>query len=114
MSHPAGFSPPPAIFAPPPVDQPVPDAAAAPSRGLAIAALVCGIVSIPLALLFLPGVAAVILGHLAQARQPAARAWWLAGLITGYVGIALGLLAVIALVSLAIIATIAASAGALA
>jgi len=64
-------------------------------QGLAIASLVTGIVGILgsfIFLGFLPGVAAVILGHLAQKRQPYARGFWLTGLITGYISAAIGLL----------------------
>ena len=41
------------------------------------------------------GVAAVILGHLAQRKQPYARGYWITGLITGYITIALSLLTVV-------------------
>jgi hypothetical protein len=64
-------------------------------RGLAIASMVTGIASVLFAFAwvgFLPGVAAVILGHIAQRRQPDARPFWLTGLITGYVGILIGLI----------------------
>jgi hypothetical protein len=40
----------------------------------------------------LPSVAAVITGHMAQRREPASRAYWLTGLITGYVGIGISLI----------------------
>jgi hypothetical protein len=42
---------------------------------------------------FLPALAAVITGHMAQKRQPYARPFWLTGIITGYVGIGLGIIA---------------------
>ena len=41
---------------------------------------------------FLPALAAVVLGHLAQKKQKYARPFWLTGLITGYVGIGLSLI----------------------
>ncbi|EAR25043.1 integral membrane protein [marine actinobacterium PHSC20C1] len=41
---------------------------------------------------FLPGVAAVVMGHMAQKKQPLARPFWLTGLITGYVSAAIGLI----------------------
>ncbi|WP_166877210.1 DUF4190 domain-containing protein [Salinibacterium sp. ZJ450] len=41
---------------------------------------------------FLASVAAVITGHMAQGREPQAKPFWLTGLITGYVGILMGLL----------------------
>ena len=51
-------------------------------------------------------IAAVVLGHLGKKKEPAARGFWLTGLITGYAGIAvnvvvlgLAILAAIALVS---------------
>lgn len=79
--------------------------AAGPAQGLSLAALITGIGAVLLSFVgfgFLPAVAAVILGHLGQRRQPYARPLWLTGLITGYValGISLitGLFAVIALV----------------
>jgi len=64
-------------------------------QGLAIASLVTGIAGILGSFVFigfLPGLAAVILGHLAQRRQPYARGFWLTGLITGYISAAIGLL----------------------
>jgi hypothetical protein len=64
-------------------------------RGLSIASMVTGIASVVFAFFwfgFLPGVAAVILGHLAQRRQPDARPFWLTGIITGYVGILIGII----------------------
>ncbi|WP_157157142.1 MULTISPECIES: DUF4190 domain-containing protein [unclassified Diaminobutyricimonas] len=41
---------------------------------------------------FLSSVAAVITGHMAQNREPHAKPFWLTGIITGYIGIAFGLL----------------------
>jgi hypothetical protein len=66
-----------------------------PPQGLAIASLVCGIAGVVLffsGIGFLPALAGVILGHMAQKRQPYARGLWLTGLITGYVGVGLGLI----------------------
>ncbi|GAB2757674.1 DUF4190 domain-containing protein [Sinomonas soli] len=61
-------------------------------RGLSIAAMVCGIsVFVGFGFLVLPQIAAVVLGHLGLAREPAGRGMALAGLIMGYVGIALTL-----------------------
>jgi hypothetical protein len=57
--------------------------------------MVCGIVGIVglFAFLgFLPSLAAVIMGHLSARRQPNAKAFWLTGIITGYVGIGLSIL----------------------
>lgn len=81
-----------------PIEPPVaPDVAAgAPSeQGLSIASLVLGIAGLLLSIVgfgFLPALAAVITGHLAQKRQPASRPFWLTGLITGYVGVAIGVI----------------------
>lgn len=68
---------------------------AGPSQGLSIASMVTGIVGVLLSLAFfgfLPGVAAVVMGHIAQKKQPQARAFWLTGLITGYVATAIGVI----------------------
>jgi len=68
---------------------------AAPAQGLAIASLACGIGGLLLVFIgfgFFASVAAVITGHLAQRRQPYARGFWITGLITGYIGIGIGLI----------------------
>ncbi|QYH35390.1 hypothetical protein [Salinibacterium sp. M195] len=68
---------------------------AGPPQGLAIAAMVTGIVAVLLAFMslgFLPGVAAIILGHVAQKKQNYARPFWITGLITGYVATAISLI----------------------
>ncbi|NEM91262.1 DUF4190 domain-containing protein [Galbitalea soli] len=69
-------------------------------RGLSIASMVLGIVGTVFAMLYgfglLPSVTAIILGHVAQKRQRHARGFWLAGLITGYVGLALSIIVIIA------------------
>ena len=57
---------------------------------------------------FLPGVAAVIMGHMAQKKQPHARPFWLTGLITGYISVAIGLVTAIFWVGI-IVAIIAAA-----
>ncbi len=72
-------------------------AALPPARpmGLALASLILGIGSIVFFFFFLSlpaGIAAVITGHLAQRRQTYSRALWVTGLVTGYVGILLGLI----------------------
>jgi len=59
-------------------------------RGLSIASMVCGIVGLVFAFVyigFLPAVAAVILGHMSMKREPTAKGFWITGLITGYLGI---------------------------
>lgn len=77
-----------------PYGQPYPAQASSPN-GLAIASMVCGIAGIFLSVAFFglfPAIAAVITGHMAQRRQPAAKPFWLTGLITGYVGIGIAIL----------------------
>jgi uncharacterized membrane protein len=78
---------PPAAYSPAP---------AGPPQGLAITSMVLGIVGLFLGILL--SIAAVITGHMAQKQQPHARAFWATGLITGYIGILLGLIAVVLVV----------------
>jgi len=40
----------------------------------------------------LPAIAAVVMGHIAQKKQPYARPLWLTGLITGYVAIGISVI----------------------
>ncbi|MDQ1546808.1 MAG: hypothetical protein QOH69_1712 [Actinomycetota bacterium] len=66
-----------------------------PPKGLAIASMVTGIVSIVFSVYgfgILPSIAAIITGNLARKRQPYARGFWLAGLICGYIGLGLAIL----------------------
>ena len=56
---------------------------------LGIAGLVIGVFFIGLL-----SVAAVITGHIAQRRERSAKPFWLTGLITGYVGIGLGVITI--------------------
>jgi Domain of unknown function (DUF4190) len=69
-----------------------------PPRGLSIASMVLGIVGVVFGVFYglglFPSIAAVITGHLAQRRQPQGRGFWLAGLITGYLGLFFSLLGV--------------------
>ena len=68
---------------------------AGPAQGLSITSMILGIAGLMLALVgfgFLVSVAAVITGHLGQKRQPWAKPFWLTGIITGYVGVAIGLI----------------------
>ena len=59
-------------------------------KGLSIASLCCGIaVFLGLGLFILPQIAAVVLGHLALLKEPAGRGLAIAGLILGYLGLAL-------------------------
>jgi hypothetical protein len=90
-----GTQPPPAYGAPAYGSPGYAPAPAGPPQGLAIASLACGIGGLLLMLVgfgFLASLAAVITGHMAQKRQPYARGFWITGLITGYIGLALGLL----------------------
>lgn len=74
--------------------QPYAPQPAGPAQGLSITSMILGIAGLLLSVVsfgFLPAVAAVITGHLAQRRQPWAKPFWLTGIITGYVGVAIGL-----------------------
>ena len=51
--------------------------------------------------LVLPQLAAVILGHLALRREPSGRGFAIAGLVMGYIGLALTVLAIVGLTILA-------------
>ncbi len=65
------------------------------AKGLSIASMVTGIVSLVLMFVYigwLSGIAAVILGHIAMKKEPAGKGMALAGLITGYVAIGLSLI----------------------
>ncbi|MFM9876894.1 MAG: DUF4190 domain-containing protein [Rhodoglobus sp.] len=67
-------------------------AAAGPAQGLSLTSMILGIAGVVLSFFafgFLPALAAVITGHLAQRRQPHAKPFWLTGIITGYVGLAI-------------------------
>lgn len=74
-------------------------------KGLSIASLCCGIaVYLGFGVFILPQLAAVILGHLALRREPSGRGLAIAGLVMGYLGL---VLTVLAIVGLAIVASIA-------
>lgn len=80
-------SPPPQIVVVPPP--------ARPSSGLSVASMVCGIVGLTVCLCFtfgIPSILAVIFGHLGMAETrtgaKSGRGMAIAGLITGYVGVA--------------------------
>ncbi|WP_168626242.1 MULTISPECIES: DUF4190 domain-containing protein [unclassified Cryobacterium] len=65
------------------------------AKGLSIASMVIGIVSLVLMFFYigwLTGIAAVIFGHIAMKKEPAGKGMALAGLITGYVAIGLSLI----------------------
>jgi hypothetical protein len=68
---------------------------------LSIASLCCGVaVFIGFGFFILPQIAAVILGHMALKREPSGRGMAIAGLVLGYLGIALtaAVIAILALV----------------
>lgn len=68
---------------------------AAPSSTLSVLSLVFGIMGLVFSFFFLgllPAIGGVILGHLALKREPHARGMAIAGLSTGYVGIAISVL----------------------
>lgn len=68
------------------------------SKGLSIASLCCGIAAfLGLGFFLLPQLAAVVLGHLALHREPGGRGLAIAGLVLGYVAIAITLLVVVTL-----------------
>jgi hypothetical protein len=54
---------------------------------------IAGVVLSFMMLGFLPSLAAVITGHMAVKRQPHAKAMWLTGIITGYIGLAISVVA---------------------
>lgn len=59
-------------------------------KSLSIASLCCGIaVFVGLGIFILPQIAAVVLGHMAYLREPAGRGLAVAGLVLGYLGLAL-------------------------
>jgi hypothetical protein len=80
-------------YAQPAYSQPYTPQPAGPAQGLSITSMVLGILGLLAALVgfgFLPSLAAVITGHMAQRRQPWAKPFWLTGVITGWVGVAIG------------------------
>ncbi|MDQ0076660.1 DUF4190 domain-containing protein [Arthrobacter oryzae] len=59
-------------------------------KSLSIASLCCGIaVFLGLGIFILPQIAAVVLGHMGYLREPAGRGLAIAGLVLGYLGLAL-------------------------
>jgi hypothetical protein len=76
-------------------------------KSLSIASLCCGIaVFVGFGFFLLPQIAAVILGHMALRRERSGRGLAIAGLVMGYVGLAL---TVLAIVSLALLFSVAAT-----
>ncbi|SDL71215.1 protein of unknown function [Arthrobacter sp. ov407] len=65
-------------------------------KSLSIASMCCGIAAlVGFGFFLLPQLAAVILGHLALRREPAGRGMAIAGLVMGYVGIAVTILVLV-------------------
>jgi hypothetical protein len=79
-----------------------------PPKGLAVASMVTGIVGVFFSLGYglglFPSIAAIITGHLAQKRQPYAKGFWIAGLVTGYAGLLLSLIGVALLILVILLA----------
>ncbi len=70
-------------------------APAAPTATLSVLSLVFGIMGLVLGFFLLgmlPAIAGVILGHLALKREPHGRGMAVAGLVTGYIGLAISIL----------------------
>lgn len=99
LPGPAWGAPPPGYYAGPPAGRR--------TNQLAIAALICGIAQVAFG--FLTGIAAIVLGHIArrQIRETGedGAGMALAGLILGYVGIALSVIVVIVLIILFAVVT---------
>lgn len=75
-------------------------------KGLSIASLCCGIaVYLGFGFFILPQLAAVILGHMALRREPTGRGFAIAGLVMGYLGLVLTVLAIVGLTILASVAS---------
>ena len=65
---------------------------------LSVASLCCGIAAlVGFGFFLLPQIAAVILGHMALTREPSGRGMAIAGLVLGYVGVALTILVIVIL-----------------
>jgi hypothetical protein len=76
---------------------PQPYAAPSQSPVLSIIAMIAGILGLVIGLFgwgLLFSIGGVVLGHLGQRKERAAKGFWLTGLITGYVGVALNLVVI--------------------
>lgn len=82
-------------------------AAPALPKGLSITSMVTGIVGVVFGWVwgigFLPALAGVIFGHIAQRREPHGKGFWLTGIITGYVGVGIALIWVLIIAALFIV-----------
>lgn len=97
---PPAATPPPAPYAAPYAAAP---AAAGPKQGLSLTSFILGLGGLVLSWIPFFGplvsIAAVILGFIGKAKEPGAPKWmWIVGLITGFVGILLGILFIVILV----------------
>ena len=90
----------PTVPEPAPYSQPIPPLAgpAAPTPTLSIISMIVGILGVLIGFVgggLLFSVGGVVLGHLGQRKEPAARGFWLTGLITGYAGILVNIVVII-------------------
>ena len=72
-------------------------------KGLSVTSLILGCIGVVLTIVYLgffPALAAVITGHMAQRRQPAAKAFWMTGLVTGYLSLVLSTILVVWIVAI--------------
>ena len=72
-----------------------------PPRGLSVASMVLGIVGLVMGwfLLGLPSIVGVVLGHIGLKREPAGRPFAITGLVTGYIGVGIAVIATLALLA---------------
>jgi len=92
-TRPNPYAPPATPYVAP--QSPYAGAPAAPSSTMSVLSLVFGVIGLVLSLFLiglLPAIAGVILGHIALKREPHARGMAVAGLVTGYVGVAISVL----------------------
>jgi hypothetical protein len=90
----------PTVPEPTPYSQPIPplEGTAPPTPTLSIISMIVGILGLLIGFVgggLLFSVGGVVLGHLGQRKEPAARGFWLTGLITGYVGILVNIVVII-------------------
>ena len=99
---PASANPYAAASASNPYATPAPGASALAGKGLSVTSLILGCIGVVLTIVwlgFFPALAAVITGHMAQRRQPAAKGFWLTGLVTGYLGLVFSTILVVWIVA---------------